>query len=169
MNLFDAVVIGATLVAVLLGYQSGLLRSLATIFGYVIAAPLTILLVPKLAPMAQPSATPATQALLFAAIFLVLGVLVGAMLRSAVSLMVGEDVSLPDRAAGAALGAIRVGLLAVLMVLIFDRIIPSHQRPEWLAKSQLRPVLAAAGEQGVRTLPPDVVTQIDRMKRQRGI
>ena len=51
MNLFDAVVIGATLVAVVMGYRSGLLRSLATIFGYVLAAPVAIVATPKLAPL----------------------------------------------------------------------------------------------------------------------
>jgi hypothetical protein len=35
--------------------------------------------------------------------------------------MVGRNVSVPDRVAGAALGAIRIAMLAIL---VFDRIIP---------------------------------------------
>ncbi|MET0867030.1 MAG: CvpA family protein [Pseudorhodoplanes sp.] len=171
MNIFDAAVIGTTLLAVVLGYRSGLLRSLATIFGYVFAAPIAIVATPKLAPLfaAQTPSSMGANGILFAAIFLGVGLLMGAMLRSAVSLAVGEDISLPDRAAGATLGAVRVVLLAVLMVLIFERIIPRKQEPVWLAQSQLRPILAAAGEQGVRTLPPSVVAEIDRMKKLRGI
>lgn len=179
MNIFDAVVVGATLVTVILGYRAGLLRSLAVIFGYVLAAPVAIMLTPKLAPLIikqsamSPAMAPATaggsNALVFAAVFLGVGIITGALLRSAVGLAVGEDVSLPDRAAGATLGAIRTILLAVLLVLVFDRIIPPKQRPAWLAQSKLRPVLTAAGEQGVRTLPPEVIAQIDRMKKQRGI
>jgi membrane protein required for colicin V production len=171
MNIFDAAVIGTTLLAVVLGYRSGLLRSLATIFGYVLAAPIAIVAAPKLAPlfMAQTPSSAGANGVLFAAVFLGVGLLMGAMLRSAVSLAVGEDISLPDRAAGATLGAVRILLLAVLMVLVFERIIPRKQEPGWLAQSQLRPILAAAGEQGVRTLPPSVIAQIDRMKKQRGI
>ncbi len=171
MNLFDAAVIGATLLAVILGYRSGLLRSLATIFGYVLAAPVAIVAAPKLAPLflTQTPNSVGGNAILFAAVFLGVGILTGALLRSAVGFAVGEDVSLPDRAAGATLGAVRVLLLAVLMVLIFERIIPRKQEPVWLAQSQLRPILAAAGEQGVRSLPPSVVAEIDRMKKQRGI
>ena len=121
MNLFDAIVIGATLVAVVMGYRSGLLRSLATIFGYVLAAPIAIVGTPKLAP---PFATQGTSpfganGLLFAAVFLGVGILTGALLRSAIGLVAGEDISLPDRAAGAALGAVRVVLLAVLMLVTY--------------------------------------------------
>jgi membrane protein required for colicin V production len=171
MNIFDAAVIGATLLAIIMGYRSGLLRSLATIFGYVLAAPVAIVAAPKLAPlfMSNTASSAGAHGLVFAAVFLGVGILTGALLRSAIGLMAGEDISLPDRAAGATLGAVRIVLLAVLMVLIFERIIPPKQFPGWLAQSQLRPILSAAGEQGVRKLPPDVVAQIDRMKKQRGI
>jgi membrane protein required for colicin V production len=171
MNIFDVVVIGATLIAVIMGYRAGLLRSLATIFGYLLAAPVAIVAAPKLAPLlTAPSAAPDSAGmLLYAGVFLVVGVVTAALLRGAVGLVAGEDVSVPDRISGAALGAVRILLLAVLMVLIFERIIPAKREPAWLAQSQLRPLLSAAGEQGVRKLPPDVVAQIDRMKRDRGI
>jgi membrane protein required for colicin V production len=171
MNVFDAAVIGATLVAVIMGYRSGLLRSLATIFGYLLATPVAIVAAPRLAPLfTTQSASPhGPGILIYAGVFLVAGILTAAMLRGAVGLVAGEDVSMPDRAAGAALGAVRILLLAVLMVLIFERIIPAKREPAWLAQSQLRPLLAAAGERGVRELPPDVVAQIDRMKKERGI
>ena len=71
--------------------------------------------------------------------------------------MVGPNVSIPDRVAGALLGAVRVGLLAVLLVLVFDRIIPPGREPAFLQGSQWRPVLSQAGQQGLRSLPPDVV------------
>ena len=98
MNIFDVIVIGATLVAVVMGYRSGLLRSLATIFGYLLAAPVAIVATPKLAPLfSVQTATPgATNVLLFAGVFLGTGFLMGAMLSSAVSFATGENVSLPD-------------------------------------------------------------------------
>jgi membrane protein required for colicin V production len=105
MNVFDAVVIGATLVAVIMGYRSGLLRSLATIFGYLLAAPVAIVAAPRLAPLftTQSPSPHGPGILIYAGVFLVVGVLTAAMLRSAVGLVAGEDVSVPDRAAGAAL------------------------------------------------------------------
>lgn len=171
MNIFDAIVVGATLVAVVMGYRSGLLRSLATIFGYLLAATIAVVAAPKLAPllMSRPSSSGGPDILLFGGIFLVVGVVTAALLRSAVGLVSGDDVSVPDRAAGAALGAVRIALLAVLMVLIFERIIPPKREPAWLAQSHLRPLLAAAGERGVRELPADVVAHIDRLKKERGI
>ena len=67
------------------------------------------------------------------------------------------------------LGALRVALLAVLLVIIFDRIIPPGREPNFLKGSQWRPVLSTAGQQGLNTLPPEVEQYIDRLKRQRGI
>ncbi len=60
-------------------------------------------------------------------------------------------------------------LLAVLIVLVFDRIIPAGREPAFLAGSKLRPVLSQASRQGLRMLPPDVAAYIDRLKRERGI
>ena len=57
MNIFDAVVVGATILAVIMGYRSGLLRSLATLFGYVLAAPIAVVATPKLAPLTRPLLT----------------------------------------------------------------------------------------------------------------
>ena len=68
--------------------------------------------------------------------FLVVGLVLSAMCRGAVSELIGPHISAPDRVAGALLGAVRVVLLAVLMVLIFDRIIPAGREPAFLAGSQ---------------------------------
>ena len=171
MNIFDVVIVAAALVAIVMGYRSGLLRSLATIFGYIAAAPVAIMLTPKLAPYV-PAKIPSggeSNGILFFVIFLVVGILMAALLRSSVSAAVGENVSAPDRFAGAALGAIRILLLAVLMVLVFDRLVPPKRQPAWLSQSQLRPGLSFLGQQGVRNLPPEVMKQIDRLKKERGL
>jgi membrane protein required for colicin V production len=92
-----------------------------------------------------------------------------ALLRVAVSEMIGPNVSIPDRVAGALLGAVRVILLAVVLVMVFDRIIPAGREPVFLKGSQWRPVLSQAGQQGLRSLPPEVEDYIDRLKRERGL
>jgi membrane protein required for colicin V production len=67
------------------------------------------------------------------------------------------------------LGALRVALLAVLLVVIFYRIIPPGREPNFLKGSQWRPILSSAGQHGLRSLPPEVEDYIDKLKRQRGI
>jgi membrane protein required for colicin V production len=171
INAFDAVVTLCLIVAVVFGFNSGLLRSLTTIFGYVAAAPLTVGLVPDVTPMLVErfQLTSAQLLLAVVAIFVVIGIILSALFRRTVGALVGPHPGLLDRLAGAVLGAIRIGLLAVLMVVIFDRIIPDGREPAWLSESQLRPILSQAGQMGLKSLPPDVEAYIDRLKRTRGI
>jgi membrane protein required for colicin V production len=171
MNLFDAAIYICLLIAIIAGFRSGLLRSLATIFGYVCAAPLAVAVAPYLTPIltGQFHLPPAQISLALFGAFFAIGMVLSALLRVAVGELVGPDISAPDRAAGAMLGAVRIVLLAVLMVVIFDRIIPAGREPAFLAGSQLRPILSQAGQAGLKSLPPDVADYIDRLKRERGI
>lgn len=170
VNLFDGAVYLCLAVAIIAGFRSGLLRSLATIFGYIIAAPVAVAIMPTLMPLGERLKLPPAQtSLAFLAVFIVIGFIVAALLRGAVGEISGNRISAPDRAAGAFLGAIRVVLLAVVMVLVFERIIPPGREPAFLVGSTLRPVLSQAGQEGLRKLPPDVTNFIDRMKRERGL
>jgi membrane protein required for colicin V production len=54
-------------------------------------------------------------------------------------------------------------------VLIFDRLLPANQQPAFMADSTLRPMLSAAGQMGLKSLPPDLVAAIDRLKKDRHI
>jgi membrane protein required for colicin V production len=171
INSFDIAIDLYLFIAVVMGFMSGLLRSLATIIGYMAAMGLAVALAPQLTPVfsAQFKLPPAQTWLVFAMIFLAAGVALGALLRFALSELVGRNISLPDRVAGALLGAVRVGLLAVVVVLVFDRIIPPGREPAFLKGSQWRPALARAGQLSLQSLPPDVEAYIDRLKRERGI
>jgi membrane protein required for colicin V production len=171
INRFDAVIYIFLFVGVVMGFMSGLLRSLATIFGYVAATGLAVALAPKLTALlpAQIKLAPEQAWLVFAGLFVIGGILLSALLRFAVREMVGERISIPDRLAGALLGAARVGLLAVVLVLVFDRIIPPGYDPAFLQGSKWRPVLSKAGQQGLRSLPPEVAATIDRIKHERGL
>jgi membrane protein required for colicin V production len=171
MNLFDAAIYICLFVAVVVGFMTGLLRSLATIFGYVGGMGVAVAAAPRVTPLLSTylkMPTPQTW-LVVVAIFVAAGVALSALLRLAVSEMVSPNISIPDRIAGAFLGAFRVGLLAVLLVLVFDRIIPPGREPAFLNGSKWRPVLSAAGQQGLQSLPPEVEEYIDRLKRQRRI
>jgi membrane protein required for colicin V production len=63
------------------------------------------------------------------------------------------------------LGAVRVGLVAITLVLIFDQLVPIDRQPAFLVGSQLRPLLSTAGQKGFRSLPPDIAATIDRLKQ----
>jgi len=171
VNLFDAAVYLCLAVAVIAGLRSGLLRSMATIIGYLAAMPIAVMAAPPATqllatsfkvPQAQPWAV-------LSMLFLVIGLILGLILRYAVAELAGREISAPDRAAGAALGAVRTVLLAVVLVLVFDRVIPAGRDPAFLQGSQLRPVLSMAGREGLKSLPPDVTAAIDRLKRERGL
>ena len=171
INTFDAAIYIFLFLAVVMGFMTGLLRSLATIFGYVAAMAIVVALAPQLAPLlsAQFKLAPAQTWIALGVIFVLAGIALGALLRVFVNEMVGPNVSIPDRVAGAMLGAVRVILVAVVLVLVFDRIIPPGREPGFLKGSQWRPVLSQAGQQGLRSLPPEVEAYIDRLKKQQGL
>ena len=84
--------------------------------------------------------------LLFFGIFLVAGMVLGKLMRMVLDETIGPGAGIGDRLAGAVLGAVRVGLVAVTLVLIFDQLVPPDRQPAYLAGSQLRPLLSAAGQ-----------------------
>jgi membrane protein required for colicin V production len=170
MNSFDAVVIVGLLVAIILGFRSGLLRSAVTIVGYLIAMPVAVWINALIAPAQVGGAGTAAMiqnSLLFFGIFLVTGIVMGSVLRKMIDDAIGSDITFPDRLCGAALGAIRIVLIAVTMVLIFDQMVPANAQPAYLADSGLRPLLSSLGQKGFRTLPPEATAYIDQMKRGR--
>ena len=111
-NTFDAAVYLCLFLAVVMGFMSGLLRSLATIFGYVAAMALTVALAPRLAQLVteQFKLPPAQTWVAFVLFFVAVGMAISALLRFSVRELVGEKISIPDRVAGAMLGAVRVVL-----------------------------------------------------------
>jgi membrane protein required for colicin V production len=171
MNIFDIALIVALIVAVITGFNTGLLRSAITILAYLFAMPLAVWLMSLLSPLsnAATSSPLAQNSLMFFAIFLISGMVLGKMARMAIDETMGSEAGIGDRLAGALLGAARVGLVAIALVLIFDQLVPADRQPAYLTGSQLRPLLSMAGQKGFNSLPPDVTAYIDRLKRDRQI
>lgn len=171
MNIFDAVVTAAAILAMVLGFRAGLLRSLATILGYLAAAPVAVAITPRVITAAfnQPTLPPAQAGIVLLGVLVVIGAVVSVLFRAVVAEFAGPHPGLFDQLAGAVLGLVRIFLVAVLIVLIFDRIIPRDSEPQFLAGSKLRPYLSAAGQRGLQTLPPEVADYIDGLKRERGL
>jgi membrane protein required for colicin V production len=171
MNTFDAVVTAIVFIGVVIGFMSGLLRSLAAILAYLIAAPIAVALSPRLTALifGQSGVSSAEIWIVLFVVFVGFGLFISALLRRLVDEAAGDEIGILDRLAGAALGALRIILVAVLVVIVFDRLIPADREPNFLIGSKLRPYLSAAGRKGLQTLPPDIADYIDRIKRDRGL
>ena len=106
---------------------------------------------------------------LFFGAFLVVGMVLGKLACVVLDDVIGPQAGIADRLGGATLGAVRVGLIAITVVLIFDQLVPANLQPAFMAGSKLRPPLSAAGQLGVRSLPPDLMAAIDRLNKDRHI
>ena len=171
MNGFDAAVLAGLVIALVTGFNAGLLRSAVTILAYLIAMPIAVWGMSLVASLTDslPGSPMAQNSLLFFAIFLVCGIVLGKSMRMMLDETIGPGAGIGDRLAGAALGAVRVALVAITLVLVFDQLVPADRQPVWLTGSQLRPLLSAAGQKGFQSLPPDVAAYIDRLKKDRRI
>ena len=112
--LFDLAIYALLALAVVMGFASGLLRSTATILGYVIGAPVALGVAPALSFFLATrfDMPPVYNGALLAGLLLVLGMIFAALLRRALDDVTGPHISIPDRIAGAALGAMRIGFVA---------------------------------------------------------
>ena len=171
MNGFDLVVGLGLAFAVITGFRTGLLRSAATILAYLIAMPIAVSAMSLISPdVGGDVASPLSQnSVLLFGVFLFAGMVLGKLARTALDDVIGADAGIGDRLGGAALGAVRVGLIATTLVLIFDQLVPADRQPAYLAGSFLRPWLSTAGQAGFRSLPPDVTAYIDHLKKDRQI
>ena len=171
MNSFDIVVYLGLAVAMVTGFNTGLLRSALTILAYLVAMPIAIWLAPLLSPqIGDKLALPFAQnPLLFFGAFLVIGMVLGKVARVTLDYAIGPHAGMADRLGGAALGVARVGLIGTTLVLIFDQLLPANQQPAFMTGSRLQPLLSVAGKLGIRSLPPDVTAAIDRLRKDRHI
>ena len=71
-------------------------------------------------------------------------------MRMALDETIGPEAGIGDRLAGAALGAVRVGLVAITLVLIFDQLVPADRQPAYL--DRLAVAAAVVGRRPKRAL-----------------
>ncbi|MGC2774772.1 MAG: CvpA family protein [Bradyrhizobium sp.] len=171
MNAFDLAACAALVIAVYSGFSTGLLRSAITILAYLLAMPIAMGAVAAMSPQLQDShgAPLAQNWLQFFAAFLVIGVALGKIGRIVLDEAIGFEAGFGDRLGGALLGAIRVGMVATTLVLVFDGLVPPERQPRFLEGSRLRPLLSLAGAKGFRSLPPELAGALDRLKQDRHI
>src|SRR6266436_6025325 len=171
MNSFDIAVYLALVIAAATGFNTGLLRSAITIVAYLRATPVAVWVMSGVGPQigGDPASPLAQNWVLFFSALLIVGMVLGKLARMALDETMGAEAGIGDRLGGAALGAVRVGLIATTLVLVFDRLVPSDRQPAFLKGSQLRPLFSAAGQKGFNSLPPDIAATIDRLKKEQHI
>src|SRR3954454_16521 len=98
MNSFDAVVSLALVIAIVTGFNAGLLRSAVTILGYLVAMPIAVWIMSMVSPQFDSRlGTPLTQnSLLFFAIFLIAGMGLGKLMRMALDETNGHEAGIGD-------------------------------------------------------------------------
>lgn len=101
MNPFDAFVIAVTILAIVMGYMSGLLRSLATILGYLTAAPIAIAIAPQVTAfvLGRIALPPSEAWIPLFVVFIAIGFVLGSLIRKFVNEIVGPEPGLFDRVA----------------------------------------------------------------------
>lgn len=165
MNMFDLAVFVGLLVALFGGFSTGLVRSAITIVAYLIAMPIAVAVMSYVPPLDEQYASPLGHNMgFFLGAFLLIGMVLGKFARMMVDEAIGDEPGIADRLGGAALGALRVGLIATSVVMVFDQIIPVGREPAFLEGSQLRPLFSEAGKRGFRSLPPQAVAAIKRLQ-----
>ena len=165
MNKFDLAVYAGFVIAMLGGFRTGLLRSAVTIVAYLFAMPLAVWLMSYVPPLDEQYHSPLPHNVGFLlGVFLVIGSVLGKFARMMVDEAVGDEPGLVDRLSGAALGALRVGLVATSVVLVFDRQIPAGRESAFIEGSKLRPIFSSIGQRGFRALPTAAVAAIDHLR-----
>lgn len=167
MTPFDWVILLVVVVSALSGFVTGMLRSLASLVAYLLATAIAVAATPFLEPLIGPylPQTWMRQSGAFLIAFFSGVVVLGFLLQTVVSLAFGPAVSFGDRAAGLMLGIVRALLVVTLVVVMFDRLIPRPQEPQWLSGSALRPLFSTLGAHGLRSLPPGVTEAIEAIRR----
>lgn len=162
MNSFDTVVALGLLFAAVTGFTTGLLGSAVTILAYLVAMPIAVAVLSIVGPGIAALPT------LFG-LFLVIGDVLGKLARTMLDDAVGSEIGIGDRLAGALPGAVRTGVVATTLVLVFDQLVPMVNQPQLLNGSRLRPLFSAVGQTGIRSLPSEVTTTIEQLRRERRI
>ncbi len=104
MNSFDAVVYLGLAIAMITGFNTGLVRSAVTILAYVIAAPIAMAAMTFFSSPAGGKLVPALlqNGLMFFGIFLFAGIALGKLARLAIDEATGSEAGIMDRLCGAA-------------------------------------------------------------------
>jgi membrane protein required for colicin V production len=154
----DAVILVILLISAIFGFARGFVKEVLSVAGWIGAIFLTLYLFPILQPFARE----------FIANLLIADILTGAVIfilslviLSYISHTISEKVKASslgalDRSLGIFFGLGRAVILLGIGWLAFVQFIPVEDRPEWILKAKMLPIVASAGEFVAELLPPDM-------------
>ncbi len=154
----DAVILVILLISAIFGFARGFVKEVLSVAGWIGAIFLTLYLFPLLQPFARE----------FIANLLIADILTGAVIfilslviLSYISHTISEKVKASslgalDRSLGIFFGIGRAIILLGIAWLAFVQFIPVEDRPEWILKAKMLPIVASAGEFVAELLPPDM-------------
>ncbi|MCR9212633.1 MAG: CvpA family protein [Proteobacteria bacterium] len=154
----DAVILVILLISAIFGFARGFVKEVLSVAGWIGAIFLTLYLFPLLQPFARE----------FIANLLIADILTGAVIfilslviLSYISHTISEKVKASslgalDRSLGIFFGLGRAVILLGIGWLAFVQFIPVEDRPEWILKAKMLPIVASAGEFVAELLPPDM-------------
>src|SRR3984957_13265535 len=119
MNSFDAAICIGLLIAVVTGFNAGLLRSGVTILAYLIAMPVTVWAMSMLYRGIGIELSLTQNSPFFFGIFLVIGLVLGKFMRMAVDDAIGPSAGIGDRLCCAALAFVFFGLFSITRLVFF--------------------------------------------------
>ena len=154
----DAVILVILLISAIFGFARGFVKEVLSVAGWIGAIFLTLYLFPLLQPFAQQFITNLLIAdILTGAVIFILSLVILSYISHTVSEKVkASSLGALDRSLGIFFGLGRAVILLGILWLAFVQFIPEEDRPEWILKAKMLPIVASAGEFIAELLPPDM-------------
>lgn len=154
----DAVILVILLISAIFGFFRGFVKETLSIAGWVGAVFITLYLFPLLQPIAQGWIVNLLIAdILTGAVIFILSLVILSYISHAISAKVrASALGALDRSLGIFFGLGRAVILLGIAWLAFVQFIPEDDRPDWILKAKMLPIVASAGEFVADLLPPDM-------------
>jgi membrane protein required for colicin V production len=156
ITLFDAVVVGFTLVSAMLAMVRGFSREVLSIASWIAAALAAYLFYKSVLPFVQPYIDNEQIAIAASAgiVFLIALIVVTIITMKIADFIIDSRVGALDRALGFIYGAVRGIIVLAVALLFFNWLVGSNQ-PEWIAGAKSKPLLESVGTKIESLLPED--------------
>jgi len=154
----DAVILVILLISAVFGFIRGFVKEVLSVAGWIGAIFLTLYLFPLLQPLARELIVNLLIAdILTGAVIFILSLVILSYISHAISAKVkASALGALDRSLGIFFGLGRAVILLGIIWLAFVQFIPENDRPEWILKAKMLPIVASAGEFVAELLPPNM-------------
>ncbi|PHQ70892.1 MAG: hypothetical protein COB93_04360 [Sneathiella sp.] len=154
----DAVILVILLISAIFGFIRGFVKEVLSVAGWIGAIFLTLYLFPLLQPFSREFIINLLIAdILTGAVIFILSLVILSYISHGISEKVkASALGALDRSLGIFFGLGRAVILLGIVWLAFVQFIPEDDRPDWILKARMLPIVASAGEFVAELLPPDM-------------